>query len=262
MGLQLTIINDLKYPFNQEKSAAGKKWLRSYFKRHLILPMRTPESISAARMKGFTSQNVARFFDIYKSELVTVNHPVHGIFSVDETGITNVQHRQSKVVSIRGKKEVVSLISAERGNLVTTVTCMNATGTRVPPLIVFPRTNMKEQLMDGAPAGSISACHASGWIQTDIFTKWFDYFVPFVNPSADDHVLLIVDGHYPNTKNTDVVDKAREHGVAIVSLPPHSTHKMQPLDNGFMKPQKTYFTQEIETSLGSNPSRVVMPFVV
>jgi len=74
--------------------------------------------------------------------------------------------------------------------------------------------------------------------------------------------LLIVDGHYPNTKNTDVADKAREHSVATVSLPPHSTHKMQPLDNGFMKPQKTYYTQEIETWLGSNPSRVVTPFVV
>jgi hypothetical protein len=33
-----------------------------------------------------------------------------------------------------------------------------------------------------------------------IFTKRFDYFVPFVKPSADDPVLLIVDGHYSNTK--------------------------------------------------------------
>jgi len=157
MGLQLTIRNDLKYPFNQEKSAAGKKWLRSYFKRHLILSMRTPEGISVARVKGFTSQNVARFFDIYKSELVKVNHPVHGIFNVDETGITNVQHRQSKVVSIRGKKEVASLISAERGNLVTIVTCMNATGTCVPPLTL-------RRLMSyiyGAPILDVSRSHTT-----------------------------------------------------------------------------------------------------
>jgi len=89
--------------------------------------------------------------------------------------------------------------------------------------------------MDGAPAGSIAACHPSGWIQTDIFTKWFDHFVHFIKPSADDPVLLIVDGHYSNTKNLDVVDKAREHSVVIVSLPPHSKHKIQPPDDGFMK---------------------------
>jgi hypothetical protein len=77
------------------------------------------------RVKGFTSENVARFFDIYESELRKVNHQTHMIFNVDETGITTVQHRHSKVISMRGKKEMASLTSAERGNLSTVVTCMN-----------------------------------------------------------------------------------------------------------------------------------------
>jgi len=80
---------------------------------------------------------------------------------------------------------------------------------------------MKEELMDGAPTCSISACHACGWIQTDIFTKWCDNFVHFSKPA-----LLIVGGHYSHTKNLVVVDKAREHRVSIVSFPPHSKHKM------------------------------------
>ena len=173
-----------------------------------------------------------------------------------------MQHRHSKVISMRGKKEVASLTSAERGNLITVVTCMNATGTYVPPLIVFPRKNMKQEPMDGAPAVSNSACHPSGWIQTDIFTKWFDHFVHLVKPSADDPVLLIVDGHYSHTKNIDVVDKAREHSFSIVSLPPHSRHKMQPLDDVFLKPLKTYYAQEIEKWQDNNPGRIVTPFLV
>jgi hypothetical protein len=230
----LAIRNGLKHPFNREKSEAGKKWLRSFLKGHLVISMRTPEGISAARVKGFTSENVARCFDIYEPEVRKANHPVHGIFSVDKTGITTVQYRQSKVVSIRGKKEVASLISAERGNLITIVTCTIATGTYVPPLIAFPRKNMKEEIMVGAPAGSISACHPSDWIEMYIFTKWFNLFVPFVKPAVHDPVLLIVDGHYSNTKNVDVAGKPREHIVAIASLPPHSTRKMQPLDDGLM----------------------------
>jgi hypothetical protein len=43
-----------------------------------------------------------------------VNHPAHRIFTIDETRITAVQHRHSKVVSMKDKKEVVSLTSAER----------------------------------------------------------------------------------------------------------------------------------------------------
>jgi hypothetical protein len=65
MALHLVIRNGLQHPFNQEKSASEKKWLRSFLKRHPVLSLRTPEGISAARVKGFTSENVARFFDIY-----------------------------------------------------------------------------------------------------------------------------------------------------------------------------------------------------
>jgi hypothetical protein len=74
--------------------------------------MRNPEGISAARVKGFTSENVARIFDVYKSKLRKVNHPVHRIFNADETGIITVQHRNRKDVCIRGKKEVASLTMA------------------------------------------------------------------------------------------------------------------------------------------------------
>ena len=68
--------------------------------------------------------------------------------------------------------------------------------------------------------------------------------------------------HYSHTKNIDVVDKAREHSVSIVSLPSHSTHKMQPLDVVFLKPLKTYYAQEIEKWLCNNPGRNVTPFLV
>jgi hypothetical protein len=47
MDFHLAIRSGLKHPFNQEKSATGKKWLRSFLKRHPVLSVRTPEGISA-----------------------------------------------------------------------------------------------------------------------------------------------------------------------------------------------------------------------
>ena len=112
MAFQWEIRNVLKHPFNQENSEAGKKYFRSFLQRHPVISMRTPEGISAARVKGFTSENVARFFDVYESELRKINHPVHRVFNAGATGITTVQHSHSKVVSMRGKKEVATLTSA------------------------------------------------------------------------------------------------------------------------------------------------------
>jgi hypothetical protein len=40
---------------------------------------------------------------------------------------------------------------------VTVVTCRS-----VPPRLVFPRSNMKAELLDGAPPGSVAACHKGG----------------------------------------------------------------------------------------------------
>jgi hypothetical protein len=108
---------------------------------------------------------------------------------------------------------------------------------------------MKLELLDGTlppPPGTIGVCHPSGWIQLNIFTKWFQHFIENVKPSSDDPVLLVLDGHYSHTRNVEIIEIARANGVAIVCLPPHSTQKMQLLDVSFMSPFKTYYCQEIE----------------
>lgn len=53
--------------------------------------------------------------------------------------------------------------------------------------------------MNGAPPGSIYDCHASGWIQTDLFKQYFRHFVQHVNPAEADPVLLMLDGNYSHT---------------------------------------------------------------
>ncbi|XP_018360620.1 PREDICTED: uncharacterized protein LOC108759613 [Trachymyrmex cornetzi] len=108
---------------------------------------------------------------------------------------------------------------------------------------------MKLELMDNAPPGSIWACHPSRWIQTNIFTMWFDHFIKHTAPSATNPVLLVLDGHNSHIKNIEVIERAMNNFIHIVCLPPHSFHKMQPLDVGFMRPLKTYYAQEIENFL-------------
>jgi hypothetical protein len=77
-----------------------------------------------------------------------------------------VQHRHSKVVSTKGKKEMEFLTSAERGNKITVVICRNAFGTYVPPLTVFPRKNMKEGVY-GWSTGVLNFGLQSKWLESD-----------------------------------------------------------------------------------------------
>ncbi|CAH1958334.1 unnamed protein product [Acanthoscelides obtectus] len=54
-------------------------------------------------------------------------------------------------------------------------------------------------------------------------------------------------------------DLARENNVDIVSLPPHTTPKLQPLDKTFMGPLKTYYSEEIRMWIRDN-NRPLSPY--
>ena len=134
----------------------------------------------------------------------------------------------------------------------TVIACMSPTGHFFPPLLVFPRKNMNQELMNGTPPGSIHACHPSRWIQSEIFSQ---QFLHFIKHKADKRrsCILVLDEHYSNTRNLEVITLARENHVDIICLTPHSNHNMQPLDKAFMGPLKTFCCQEIEKWLCSHP---------
>nr|CAI5823692.1 unnamed protein product [Callosobruchus analis] len=256
MAFLLAERNGLPHPFTEKNHSAGWKWLRSFMKRHPQLSFRRPQPTSMGRIKGFKKDKVDEFFDIFEPLMEIIKHSPNKLYNCDETGLTIVQHKTSKVLALKGKRQVGALSSAERGSLVTVVTCMSAAGHYIPPLFVFPRVNMKAELLDGTPNGSIAVCHKSGWIQMDSFLQWFEkQFLPNVKPSKNDPVVLVLDGHYSHTRNLELLEVARENVVHIVSLPPHCTHKMQPLDKALM-------SQAIETWLRQHSGRVITHYQV
>jgi hypothetical protein len=224
---RLAVANSIPNSFNVKNEAAGRKWLKGFPKRHGN-SIRLSHGISAARVKSFTKGNVDKFFDLLEPELKKISLNSNRLYNCGETRASVIQHRNTKVIAMKGKKAVASLTSAERGCIITVVTCMNVAGHFVPPLVVFPRKNMHVELMDGTPPGSTYACHVSGWIQADIFTQWFWHFISVTKPTIDDPVSLIPDGHYSHTRNLDIITLARENNISLLCLPLHSSHKMQP----------------------------------
>lgn len=257
MAYRLAQVYKKDNKFNITSERAGWKWLRYFLRRHPELSPRTPQPLSAARMKGFTKENVDRFFDVYEVEMAKIKFNPTRLFNVDETGVTIVQHKTSQIIGKKGKRQIATLSSAERGHLITVVTCMSASGQHMPPKIIWPRKNMKMELMNGTPPGCTYSCHESGWIQSDSFTEWFMEFIKLTRPTEEDPVVLVLDGHYSHTRNLEVILAARKNFVTIVCLPPHCTHRMQPLDKSFMSPFKTYYAQSIEQWLKHNPGRKV-----
>ncbi|XP_055903963.1 tigger transposable element-derived protein 6-like [Eupeodes corollae] len=245
LAFQLALKNNIPNPFSLVNEVAGRSWLRLFLKRHPLLSFRQPTGTSFARASGFSKENVDIFFNHLEKLMVTYRFSPDKIFNVDETGISVVPSKMPKVLALKGRRQIGALTSGERGSLITAILCMSAGGSFVPPMFIFPRKRDNPILMKGAPPGSIYANHPSGWVQTNLFTKWFKHFFDKVKPSASSPVLLIMDGHASHTRNIELVDLARNNHVHILSIPPHSSHKIQPLDKTFMGPLKKYLTEEI-----------------
>jgi hypothetical protein len=78
-----------------------------------------------------------------------------------------------------------------------------------------------------------------------------------VKPTEDDPVMLSLDGHSTHTKNIALLGKGHENHVHILCVPPHTSHRLHPLDVSFMLRLSTYYALESETWLRQNPGRVV-----
>ena len=257
VAFQLAEKNSLSHPFNKENKLAGADWYYNFIHRHPLLSLRTPEATSAARARGFNRTNVKSFYDLLDQLMTKYNFGPGQIYNTDETAITTVQGNTPLIIGRRGKKQIGCLTSAERGTLVTAMICNNAAGNYVPPMLIFPRVRWKAELLDGAPPSSIHGCHKSGWMTIDLFTQWFQHFLQATSPTAEKPVLLVLDGHSTHTKNIQVIDLARANNVHILCLPPHCTHKLQPLDVTFMKPLNMNYDEAVRIWLREHPGRTV-----
>lgn len=257
LAYQFATRNNIKHNFNDDKEQAGKDWVIGFLKRHKNLSLRLPEPTSAARASAFNEVNVGKFFDLLDELYDKHKYPPNRIYNCDETGITTVPKKPSRIISKKGKKQVGALASAERGTLTTAEICFNAAGEYIPPALIYPRVRHCPTFEVGVPPNTQIYCHSSGWMQTEIFTTWFQHFLKYAKPSADDRVLLILDGHATHIKNIEMLELAKQHYVDVLVLPPHCTHRLQPLDVAFMFPLSTYYEQAVRVWLRENPGKVV-----
>lgn len=254
LAFEIAETNKLKTRFNRDTKSAGKEWFTGFMKRHPELSLRQPELTSQARACGFNKVVVHKFFDVLETIVDKHKITAERIFNMDETSQTVVQ-RPEKIIAKKGKHQVGAITSCERGQNVTGVYAVSASGLYVPPMLIYPRKRMKESLSFGAPPGTIFCCQDKGWMNAEVFRHWIEHFVAVVKPSTQEKVLLILDGHSSHTQSLAAIEVARRHGIIMLSLPSHCTHRMQPLDVAFFKPLNTYFGSAIGTKLRENPGR-------
>jgi len=255
LAYEFALHNKLNIPDSWAKNGkAGTDWWLAFRSRQ-HLAVRSPEPTSFARASAFNRPVVNQFYDNLATVMDANQFQPEDIYNCDETGCTTVQSPK-QVVTEQGRKQVGSITSSERGELVTVVYTVSASGNVIPPLFIFPRVNYKDHFIRGAPPGSIGCATRSGWINEDVFLEYLRHIMKNTRCSPDHKILVIMDNHESHI-SLKAIDLAKANGIVLLTIPPHTSHRLQPLDRSVYGPFKGAYNRAMDGWLRSNPGKTV-----
>ena len=230
-------------------------WWESFKGRHPKITLRSAEPLAYARAVASDPVVLDRYYDILErtlSENDLMDKPCQ-IFNCDETGMP-LSPKPPKVVTTKGDKHPYAINAGDKTQI-TVLMCCSAGGYPIPPYVIFDRKFVKPELAEGEVPGTAYGTSSNGWIDSDLFDLWFrHHFLIYAPPARP--LLLLLDGHSSHYQPR-FIQKAAEEEIIVFCLPPHTTHRTQPLDNGCFGPLKRAWREECQKYCSDNPGRVV-----
>lgn len=233
-------------------------WLECLYKRHPELTTRKPEKLGTARASMLNSEVVSRYFKDLSDLMVKLklSDKPSSIWNCDETG-KQLSHEPIRVLAKKGTKNVVGRTSNDRTNI-TIMACANAAGKKMPPMLVVKgktRKCLDAYNVSAAPPGTYWSFQEKAWMTDEIGELWFkQVFLP--NCGGQRPQLLILDGHSSH-ETFALLELAESQNIHIISLPPHTTHALQPLDKAVFGPFNRAYNKACSEYLSASPVNAV-----
>ena len=234
----------------RREGMATREWYYGFMFRHPKLTLKAPEGMSLARAIAFNRVNVEVFFKAYTEAVERHSFMPARIFNLDESGLSTVM-KPCKVVCERGRP-VASQVARERGAHMTFVGIVNAAGQGFPPVFIISRKKMNPAFLRGTTAGTTVLLQSNGWMDHERFVETLQHLQKVSYSSVENKILLIMDNAECHM-NIRAVEYAIQHGIVIVTLPPHTTAKLQPLDVSVFGPFKSVLRSIQDDFKLSNP---------
>jgi hypothetical protein len=167
-------------------------------------------------------------------------------YNFDETGFMMGVAATSKVVTSSSTIGRAVTIQPGDREWVTTIEGVNASGWAIPPFIILLGKLHQASWYQGLPPEWVLAVSDNGWTTDKLGLKWLKHFNRHTASCITGvYRLLILDGH--GSHATPEFDQyCKDNKIITLCMPPHSSHRLQPLDVGCFSRVKYAYGGEIQ----------------
>ena len=222
----------------------GRGWMRWFRRRHPELTLRAAQGLEEGRARGLNSVSVASFYENLRQVYEKHQYSPSQIWNADESGAQAGRNGGGTLVfARRGSRSVHTTVPDNREHI-TVLSCVNAAGAYIPNFYIFKGKRRQRNYIIRCEPKACMAMQPNAWMTAFLFSAWISHFISIVKErygiSMQNRHLLVLDGHGSHV-TLEVVQKAREQGLDILTLPSHTSHRLQPLDVSIFKPFKVAF---------------------
>ncbi|KAK4700150.1 hypothetical protein P7C70_g6101, partial [Phenoliferia sp. Uapishka_3] len=245
----------------KEAPQVGRNWVYRFLHGHRDnLHVKRSQLLEAKRASMANPKQVQKWFELFRETCdkfgIDPDNEAHAkrILNCDETGRRSGMHGGKKIVGSRKSRPYVEG-SGGREN-VSILSAVGADGKYYQPLIIFKGQRVQSKWFNSCAPDEYRPSFAvseKGWIDADLKCRWMEaHFIDEARKNIPDveWMIMIVDGHNSNL-TLEFLESCVEKKVAILCLPAHSTHILQPLDLACFGPNRTYWEQAVEDHYGA-----------
>ena len=229
----------------------GDDWWKHFLRRNPEIRMKKPEKLERFRAKSCSEKGLRGWYDHYEKVLKEFGiTSADQVYNCDESGFPLQAGTIGKVVVERGVSHAYQIASNKKTQI-TVLVAISADERALNPAVLFPGKRPIWNYSIDLPHNSMVAFTDNGWMETGTFYAWLaNHFVKEI-PSKRP-VILLLDGHDSHV-DLYVSNFCDENGIILFCLRQHTSHLTQPLDVGFFKPLKTFWSAACQKFNDANP---------
>ncbi|KAH0845458.1 hypothetical protein FOPE_12203 [Fonsecaea pedrosoi] len=221
----------------------GKNYPQALYSRHPELRAQRLEGIDWMRANENIYDRVKHWFNITGKEQANPNITPENVYNMDETGVL-LGHATTVKMLVHSEDTRRHRGTGVKRVLVTAIGCVSATGTALPPLIIWPASTHRSVWTTHPTPNWHFTCSPKGYTDRHISLSWIkDVFEPQTRSRAYDKPRVLINDGFATHESAELLEFCFHHNIILCRLPSHTSRKLQPLDVGIFGPLKTAYRE-------------------